>query len=593
MLKMLLSSMISIVGAIATLLLFVSAHLVYNLTQNFITARTVGIPVVFAPVDQTSVLWIMLSPSYRQRLKRLLPTRVWSRICLTIGGWEFHEKRMPFDQFAGENRSFILLGLSQFELWTADPQAVQDIVLRIRDFLVPESVGYALGRFGPNVLTTNGEQWARHRKVVASVVTERISKTVFEESLSHANKVLGEALVTSPGKDESTDTPLLFDMLTRITLDVLISAGLGDKVPWKVEDKQTPDHGYTMSYTESLGLVTDNVLGVGLLPTKVLNGWPKFLPGYRMMTTAGRALLEVQRRNQSLLVKERERMENEGPSESTKADLMSNMVHTSTSSGNPLSEDEMIGNLFIFTAAGFKTTAAALVYGIVLLARYPQWQEWILEEVDELTSIDGTEAMEYAVMYPKCIRIMAFMYEIMRLYGASTRLFKDVKSPQILQTSTGKIQVPANTRVFVDTVMIHRLPCWRDLNHQSDPKDLSLDLHTLDEEAFRPSRWINSPGSTSIHFRPAKGTFLAWSGGPRICPGQKMAQIEFTAVILTLLKRHRIEVTPLRGEGRRQIEERLDARLQDSDTTSGVLLLNGVLNPKVNEGLYMRVSQRR
>ncbi|TGO57593.1 hypothetical protein BELL_1337g00010 [Botrytis elliptica] len=589
---MLILYMNSVFDAFATLLLLFSARFVYNLIKNFITARAIGIPVLFTPVDQTSVLWIMLSSPYRLRLKSLLPTRIWNRVCLTIGGWEFHEKKKPFDQFV-ENKTFILLGLTQFELWTADPQAVQDIILRIHDFLVPDSVGYALGKFGPNVLTTNGEQWAKHRKVVASVVTERISKTVFEESLSHANKVLGEVLLTFSEKAGSTDTPLLFDMLTRITLEVLISAGLGDKVPWKLEDKQTPDHGYTMSYTESLGLVTDNVLGVGLLPTKILNGWPKFLPGYRLMTTVGRALLEVQRRNQSLLYQERERIEKWGVSESTKANLMSNMVHTSDSPGNSLSEDEMIGNLFIFTAAGFKTTAATLVYAMALLARFPLWQEWLLEEVDELTSVDGTEALEYTVIYPKCIRIMAFMYEIMRLYGPSTRLFKDVKSSQILQTSSGKIQVPANTRVFIDTVMIHRLPCWRDLNHQSDPETFTLDPNTLDEEAFRPSRWINKPGSASIHLRPAKGTFLAWSGGQRICPGQKMAQVEFTAIILTLLKRHRIEATPLKGEGRREIEERLDARLQDSDTTSGVLLLNGVFSPKESERLYLRVSQRR
>jgi cytochrome P450 len=591
---MLISSITSVFGVFTTLLLLFSARFIYNLSKNVLITRKVGVPVVFTPVDQTSIFWIMLSAPYRLLLKSLLPARIYNRVCLAIIGWEFHEKKRPFDQFTSENRTFILLGLSHFELWTADPQAVQDIILRTQDFLVPDSIGYALGKFGPNVLTSNGEQWARHRKVVASVVTERISKTAFEASWSHANKVLGEILVISPDNSGSTDTPLIFDMLTRITLEVLISAGLGDKVPWKLEDEKTADHGYTMTYPESLSLVTDNVLGVGLIPTKILNGWPKFLPGYRLMTTAGRALGEVQRRNQSILHQERKRMKEGGTAQSNKADLMSNMVRATSSSGeSSLSDAEMIGNLFIFTAAGFKTTAGALIYAMVLLARFPLWQDWLIEEVDGLTSIDGTEDLEYAIIFPKCVRIMAFMYEIMRLYGASSRLFKEVKAPQLLQTSTGKIQVPANTRVFVDTVMIHRLPSWRDLNNQSDPEGLVPDPNTMDEEVFRPSRWINKPGSASIHLRPAKGTFLAWSGGQRICPGQKMAQVEFTAVILRLLRRHRVEVTPLEGEGQHDIKERLDARLQDSDTTSGVLLMNGVCNPKENEGLYMRVSQRR
>lgn len=587
-------------GAIATFLLLVFARFIYNLIRNVITARSVGLPTVFVPVDQASLLWLMLSAPNRRRLQQLLPVRVWERVSLTIAGWEFHEKSRPFDQFAARhgdetNRTFLLIGLRQFELWTADPKVVEDIVLRIRDFVVPESMGAVLGRFGPNVLTTNGDQWARHRKVVASVINERISKTVFEESLRHSHSILGKVLSTSPNKTSLTDTPLLFDMLTQTTLNVLIGTGLGDKVPWNLEEEQRPEPGYKMTYTESLGTVVDNALGVGILPVKLLTRWPSWLPGHRLMTTVGCAMIEVHKRNQSLLDQERVRMaKGEGP-ESTKPDLMSNLVQASkdgSASGLSLSEDEMISNMFIFTAGGFKTTAATLAYAVVLLIRLPQWQEWLLEEVDGLTSADRTEPMEYKTTFPKAIRLMAFVMEAMRLYGGSSRLFRKTSSPQTLQTSTGTIHLPAKTSVYVNSVVLHRLPFWRDINRQSDPAFFKPDPNTPDEEIFRPSRWINPPGSAHTHFRPPKGTFLAWSGGPRICPGQKMAQIEFTVVMLTLLRRHRIEAVPLKGEGRREIEERLDAQLQDSDGT-GVMVMNGIYNPKENGGLSVRISQRR
>lgn len=63
-----------------------------------------------------------------------------------------------------------------------------------------------------------------------------------------------------------------------------------------------------------------------------------------------------------------------------------------------------------------------------------------------------------------------------------------------------------------------------------------------------------------------------------------MTQVEFTAVMLTLLRRHLIEATPLNeSETQREIEERLDARLHDSQRVT-VLQMNGVFGPRRTEG---------
>lgn len=59
-----------------------------------------------------------------------------------------------------------------------------------------------------------------------------------------------------------------------------------------------------------------------------------------------------------------------------------------------------------------------------------------------------------------------------------------------------------------------------------------------DANIFRPSRWIDSFGNLII---PEKGTFVPWSGGPRICPGMKMAQVEFVATFATLFRAAKCE----------------------------------------------------
>ncbi|QVM07287.1 hypothetical protein D8B26_001989 [Coccidioides posadasii str. Silveira] len=95
---------------------------------------------------------------------------------------------------------------------------------------------------------------------------------------------------------------------------------------------------------------------------------------------------------------------------------------------------------------------------------------------------------------------------------------------------------------------------WRDLNPQDETQHTGHRVQNRDasqsgikasgrfvpdEELFRPSRWINHSDNTI--FQPPRGSYLPWSAGPRNCPGQKMAQVEFVGVFLTLFRYHRLE----------------------------------------------------
>ena len=78
-----------------------------------------------------------------------------------------------------------------------------------------------------------------------------------------------------------------------------------------------------------------------------------------------------------------------------------------------------------------------------------------------------------------------------------------------------------------------------------------------DPLVWRPQRWI-VPGDRDTKvsdeglFAPSRTTFITWSHGPYVCPGNKLAQVEFAAVLARLLKSHRIEVVPEPGKNRKQ-----------------------------------------
>lgn len=79
-----------------------------------------------------------------------------------------------------------------------------------------------MGKFGHNLLTTNGDRWARQRKIIAGVINERISKSVFNESIRQSEGLLRE--LDSTGESDA-GTHRLFDMAKKITIHVLSGAG--------------------------------------------------------------------------------------------------------------------------------------------------------------------------------------------------------------------------------------------------------------------------------------------------------------------------------------------------------------------------------
>lgn len=77
-----------------------------------------------------------------------------------------------------------------------------------------------------------------------------------------------------------------------------------------------------------------------------------------------------------------------------------------------------------------------------------------------------------------------------------------------------------------------------------------------DAAEFNPKRWLD--GSTGEVIEPPKDIFLPWSGGPRICPGMKMSQVEFVATMAMLFRHTRCEALPIDGK---ETQEEIQARL--------------------------------
>lgn len=612
-------------------------YLFFCYVSQALTVKRLGFPSIQIPfMVQNGPFWMIAGPVSRPWLKRKLPQWLFNRyLAPTVYGLEFHQKDQPYQDYIlpqtranpklrGGGKTYFLVTSGRLELWTWDAEIAKEVVTRPNDFRQFDIASIVMSVFGENVLTTNGKDWSRHRRIVAGAVTERVSSVVWDESVRQTKDLLASISKATKDTDgsESGVTHQMFDLIKRITIHVLYAAGMGNQQDFNSNEAgnggDAPKPGMKFSYIDAVKIVNDNVSGSIVIPTSILLRWPSWLPGKQWAHDLGYAKVEFPQHTRDAVAREKQL---EAQSGSARNNVMSALISASERNeaddgekgnrrkGPALSDDELVGNLYIFTAAGFDTTANTISYALTLLARTPKWQDWVIEELDTLLPADGSGTFDYTSIFPKAHRTLSIMLETLRLFPPIIHVAKMTQSPQQVTTSTtGTFTIPAKTTVYVNNMLLHVDPAvWRNLN--MSPLELAAaaddeDGIQGDEHDFRPSRWINPPGSASPIYQPAKGTYLPWSAGPRVCPGQKMAQVEFVGILATLFSQHRMEAirkeVNVEGAPRVRIPESDDAlkrRLEGlmENSTPKLTLEMDVYNIKEGEdrGLALRWVKRR
>jgi cytochrome P450 len=90
----------------------------------------------------------------------------------------------------------------------------------------------------------------------------------------------------------------------------------------------------------------------------------------------------------------------------------------------PLTDNELVANLFLFTLASFDTTASTISYAISMLAIYPKWQDWIIEEIDEVAR--NHNGLNFEDAFPKLTRCLAIMVSVARFLLVQGRTHRDI-----------------------------------------------------------------------------------------------------------------------------------------------------------------------
>ncbi|MCJ1329990.1 hypothetical protein MMC10_006671 [Thelotrema lepadinum] len=466
---------------------------------------------------------------------------------MTVRGFEFRLRNKPHMMVGS---TFLLVGPGTLELWTTDSEVTKIITghATFRNFHQSEIMKIASGVFGPSILAANGDDWRRQRRIIAPIINEHISATVWHETVEQAKEMLGHFTGNLDENGRAGVTDRTIEGLRRIAINVLGAAAYGTPRRWIEEDEQAPP-GYKLGYINSLLAMGDNFAAALFFPPSLLS--LPFLPS--SARKVGTAKKEFPRYVDSMIARERATTD-VNPNSITSAmikasDQEKNQQKAATTSSTTLhlTESEIRGNLFIFTLAGFDTTANTLAYALTLLTIHPSLQVWLTDEIDAVFSTAPSPAA-YSALFPRLKRCLALMQETLRLYSPIEHLTRTLATPQTLSLSTGTTQKQTQ----------HSLPAGLDIFVSQAGAHVHPDYWGPDPLVFRPQRWITPPDPSSDSLEesllsPSPGTFLPWSLGPRQCPGMKMSQVEFVGVIATVLREVRLEAVTLPGE--KSVEE--------------------------------------
>ncbi|KAL9599128.1 MAG: hypothetical protein Q9179_003657 [Wetmoreana sp. 5 TL-2023] len=546
-------------------------YVLYGLLVNYNVARKTGLPLIVLPFDCGNPLWLIIDRKIVQLVHRI-PFCSGTFTRFNWRGWEIWDRYRAHQQL-GDAILFVTPGKNYLQL--CDAEAVSDIFQRRADFPRPPESTEMLNIFGPNIGTTDGPQWQRHRRITASSFNEHVNQRVWIESILQSTDLIHYWSSKSSVNSVAADT-------RTVSLHVMSGAVFGRSYRFRGADEDSSSTVEdSSSYGEALRIILDRCIPLVVLGRKNLsNPWlPK---SFRELYQA--TLVFQEHMTEAYESEKRTMMRND----KLEDNLMSSLVRASQANidrkgsttgthREGLTEEEVYGNVFVYNFAGHDATANSLAIGICLLATRPDIQDWIAEEInDVLTGVESKES-SYEAAFPRLPRCLAVVFETVRLYTAVAIAKSTGSSPQPLKLGTYTVLIPCNTVIIPNYSALHTHP--RYWGH--------------DSLEFEPSRWIIPDPHSSMtndsqassphpveHFKepPTRNSpFVGWSGGARSCPGRKFAQVEFVGLLVGLFRDFKVKPVPLKGEDDGMARARL---LDQIRMDTGMRLLLQMLHPE-------------
>ncbi|KAG4441548.1 hypothetical protein IFR05_002933 [Cadophora sp. M221] len=571
-----------VIGLSSLLLLWVWRK-VLSLNRNIAIAKASGIPYRVSLIDGIpGYLWIAIHDAFLGPLSSFTPSRnwLWPKLLHPHRGWFYAQ---DLREALGE--VYLIVSPNQIFMSSSSAEATSQITGRRHDFVKPVEIYAIVDIFGPSILTTEGAEWKRHRKIVAPAFSEKSNALVWKESLRQTLGMLN-AWSKVEGNDSGDmkveDTASLTAMMT---LHVICAAGFGVSQLWEGEDvaklganvfpgfNSTKLNGsHQLTFKHALNTLLGGIMWLAIFPVGLLKKSP-----FEVHKKVLQAYFECGDYFRELAEDKAQKMELGEDPEAGVMDIMGPLVKASANSPENskdffLTKQEVISNSWITLFAGHETSANITHYCLLFLAIEQGQQARLQQDIDHIVGSRHSSEWTFETDLPRLWNSMigATINETLRLMPPVIDIPKIVlETPRDLAYDGKNVTVPAGTIIHLSAVGVHRNP--RYWPHAASK--LTSKVHDLDD--FVPERWLASnipmetnpsalspiskppiptaketntdTSTTSFHpsssfFTPPKGAFIPFSLSSRSCPGKRFAEIEITATLAAIFQTYILEL---------------------------------------------------
>ncbi|KAF7366136.1 Cytochrome P450 [Mycena venus] len=404
----------------------------------------------------------------------------------------------------------------QNRLMVSDPLALQ-YILSSGQFVngpIVENFVYLLFGMG-SVSAVRGDAHKRLRAALNTGFTAAAVKNyqpIFEK-MAHA--------LTEQLEQSSALSINISPLLSTATLGAISEAVLGCSTKDLGEEFVSNHYQIVaLAASQSAAQILANAVGA-LLPTSVFNA-----VGY-LPTTAFRAIRKGKYLAEDLgrrVVREKMNAARQGLE--IDSDVYSQLLNPvqSDSTKKRMSEETVVAQTSVILIAGQDTTANALAFGLVELARHPHFQDQLRVEIQS-----NLGASPNNVPYDTMLLLNAFIKETLRLYPAVPLVDRvalaDVVIPITKEIKTSTEEVITQIPVRKGQLVTMAIASFQRLES----------FWGVDPHEFKPQRWLEgSPykGETSVG---PYANLLSFIGGPRTCLGWRFAILEMQVLICELV----------------------------------------------------------
>ncbi len=182
--------------------------------------------------------------------------------------------------------------------------------------------------------------------------------------------------------------------------------------------------------------------------------------------------------------------------------------------GDTFDTPEMVDQVAIFFLAGHETSASALAWSLYLLALYPDWQDRLAAEADEVI---GPEIPYFSIIN-RLKQSRAVFREAMRLYPPVPMMVREAACPEQFRDRA----VPKGAQIVISPWHLHR--------HER--------LWERPDE-FDPARFTTPNGKACL-----RSAYIPFSTGQRVCPGAAFAMAEGPMMLSMIARAFRICPVP-------------------------------------------------